>query len=633
MSLTAGFTLPFKFEIFVEDGKACRPRDGEGRIPSVLDCSNLSLASCPATEDLGSTGALSLQVVHPETNATVGCYSPCSKLTQRQWANSAAEGSSLMDASVQEFCCSAPTAFAQHSCPAAAASSFAQLLHQGCPAVKGYEGGDGVGALRCPDDTNYKVTFFCPAPKSSDAEGSREHSHDANSANLPQLPEMVAAPLRETHAPILQAEDGNTVARAAGQHAKSQNDARVFEQPTRFRITNGCTREPIWIAHEAGAGVGPDPQNVEIAELGSYDFTVPAGLSGTRYWPKLRCDATGGACRLGESGGPQQHCGSITGCAPPVDTKFEASFGLNGEDWVDISLVDGFTLPFKFEIFTQTGKSCAAGDGNRHVGNVVDCSHLSFNLCPTSEDLGVAGRNVDLRVRDPDTNRTVGCYSPCSKLTLNQWDNAEAQGRTPWDDGVKEYCCPTPPESPDACRQGPVGSTSFVRAVHKGCPGVYGYAYDDGMGLLKCPDDTKYRVTFYCPHEDISFPGGEVALVPGEEGWTEPRFGDAKEAGSTGLAATQLFGIREAQLAPKPAIAASPSGAEGALSSSPAGLVAAVALAAVAAVLASNVLIGRPGDEVLAGSLRPLVHYSSLPESFAVGGTNAGFATALEAHV
>ena len=31
------------------------------------------------------------------------------------------------------------------------------------------------------------------------------------------------------------------------------------------------------------------------------------------------------------------------------------------------------------------------------------------------------------------------------------------------------------------------------------CPGVYAYAYDDGMGLAQCPAGTVYDVTFYCP--------------------------------------------------------------------------------------------------------------------------------------
>jgi len=420
----------------------------------------------------------------------------------------------------------------------------------------------------------------------------------------------------------------------------AEQEVRGSDQPTRLRITNGCGREPIWIAHEAGAGVGPDPQNIKIAQLESYDFTVPAGLSGTRYWPKLRCDARGNACRLGESGGPQQNCGSAAGCAPPVDTKFEGSFGLNGEDWVDISLVDGFTLPFKFEMFTQNGKQCAAGDGDRHVETVVDCSKLSFESCPTSEDLGIAGKDVDLAVRDPHTNQTVGCYSPCSKLTLNQWDNAEARGRTPWDEDVKEYCCPTPPESPEACRKGPVGKTNFVRAVHRGCPGVYGYAYDDGMGLLKCPDDTKYRVTFYCPHEDASPLDDEAAPVAEERvereeeteedgkgdgaqlhrtpssGSTEESESEAVEVSDGGLAATQFFSSPGTQLASKSAMPPSSTTAR-ATSSSLAGMLAAAALVVVAAVLAATVRIGQPGALALVGTRHALVPYSQLPEGLA----------------
>jgi len=274
--------------------------------------------------------------------------------------------------------------------------------------------------------------------------------------------------------------------------------ARFTEQTTRLRISNGCVDQPMWIAHMAAAGVGPDPQNVKVEPLSHHDFAVPPGLSGTRYWPKLGCDEEGNKCHVGESGGPQEHCSMTQGCAPPVDSKFEASFGMQGADWVDISLVDGWTLPFRFDMYLQPGKTCGAGDGDREVQNSVDCSGLSMDLCPLAEDLGAAGAKVDLRAVHPRSNLTVGCYSPCSKLTFRQWSNNLADDRAPWDDEVKDYCCPTPPESPKECREGPVGSTGYVQAVHDGCPGVYGYAYDDGMGLIRCPDDTKYHVTFYC---------------------------------------------------------------------------------------------------------------------------------------
>jgi len=262
----------------------------------------------------------------------------------------------------------------------------------------------------------------------------------------------------------------------------------------RLRITNGCKHEPLWVAHMATNTSGPDPENLKIEPLKFYDFETEKGLTGTRYWAKMRCDPHGNACDIGESGGPDEKCNLTLGCAPPVDTKFEASFGVSGVDWVDVSLVDGWTLPFTFEM----DKKCSAGDGDRKVTKKIDCSKLSFDNCPTVENLH-NDTKVSLQVRHPSTGAVVGCYSPCSKLTLNQWQNEAARGFGPADPSVAPYCCPTPPESPTACRKGPVATTEFVKAVHRDCPGVYGYSYDDGMGLLLCPADTKYVMTFFCP--------------------------------------------------------------------------------------------------------------------------------------
>lgn len=40
---------------------------------------------------------------------------------------------------------------------------------------------------------------------------------------------------------------------------------------------------------------------------------------------------------MGESGGPGLPCPS-QGCAPPIDSKFEATFGASdGNDWYDAS--------------------------------------------------------------------------------------------------------------------------------------------------------------------------------------------------------------------------------------------------------------------------------------------------------
>jgi len=263
----------------------------------------------------------------------------------------------------------------------------------------------------------------------------------------------------------------------------------------RLRIKNGCYDEPLWVAHMAQVDSGPDSQNLKLCPGESHTFHTPNGLSGTRYWAKMRCNSIGDECEIGESGGPGETCNSQIGCAPPVDTKFEASFGANGVDWVDVSLVDGWTLPFNFKM----SKQCRPGDGNRKVVQEIDCSELAFDGCPHAEDVGRASNSsVDLRVRHPNTGAVVGCYSPCSKLTFNNWGNKGAK-YGPSDNLAKDYCCPTPPESPQACRAGPVKGTKFVRAIHQNCPGVYGYSYDDGMGLLLCPQDTVYEMTFFCP--------------------------------------------------------------------------------------------------------------------------------------
>jgi hypothetical protein len=283
----------------------------------------------------------------------------------------------------------------------------------------------------------------------------------------------------------------------------------VTASAQRLRITNGCGREPLWVAHMAGADNGPDPQNVKLEPGEHRDFDTHDGLSSTRYWPKMRCNEQGSACLIGESGGPGQECNETMGCAPPIDSKFEGTFGTEaGIDWIDVSLVDGWTLPFKFQMTLKGKGKCNAGDGNRSVPHSVDCSTLTLDKCPASEVLHEEKTN--LQVIHPGAKQVVGCYSPCAKLTSNNWNNEVADGVSPADDKAVEYCCPTPPESPEACRSGPVEQTAFVKSVHKNCPGVYGYSYDDGMGLITCPKDTKYEMIFYCPD-------GEGALKTGSD--------------------------------------------------------------------------------------------------------------------
>merc|ERR1719277_2922011 len=115
----------------------------------------------------------------------------------------------------------------------------------------------------------------------------------------------------------------------------------------------------------------------------------------------MRCDQDGKRCGLGDSRGDDG--------APRVDSRIWATFGEDGVDWVDVSLVDGFTLPFRFE--ARGNCSSPLRDATESM-KVVDCSQLSLDSCPSKEYLGDAGSDVDLRAFHPVTGEVAGCYSP-----------------------------------------------------------------------------------------------------------------------------------------------------------------------------------------------------------------------------
>ncbi|CAJ1438156.1 unnamed protein product [Effrenium voratum] len=276
----------------------------------------------------------------------------------------------------------------------------------------------------------------------------------------------------------------------------------------RLLVVNGCS-EKIWLTHLANVGIGPGPQNYGIEPGGSltFDEKETDGLAGARYWPKMGCDAAGNNCALGGSGGPGQECNRLnpdySKCAPPVDTKFEATWGRQGQpcnpanpgemggcDFIDVSLVDGFTLPFKLEVVAGV---CTGRESQVHE---IDCSGLSVDQCPVDDDLGHGP--VNMQAVSPKINKAVGCYAPCLKMIDPKWNNFGARGKSRNDADVTKYCCTTPPETSQSCNAGPLPRTKYVQAVHQHCPGVYAFAYDDGQGLMRCSYG-QYKLTFMCP--------------------------------------------------------------------------------------------------------------------------------------
>jgi hypothetical protein len=127
-----------------------------------------------------------------------------------------------------------------------------------------------------------------------------------------------------------------------------------------FTISNYCPH-PIWPGTLAGAGTSQlsmtgfklDPgQTVQLA--------APAGWSG-RIWARTGCvfDADGaGVCQTGDCGGRMECRGA--GATPPA-TLFEVTLdGSGGQDFYDVSLVDGYNLPVVAIPQSRQGGACNA---------------------------------------------------------------------------------------------------------------------------------------------------------------------------------------------------------------------------------------------------------------------------------
>lgn len=275
---------------------------------------------------------------------------------------------------------------------------------------------------------------------------------------------------------------------------------------SRLVMLNKCSY-PIWVQQQNMPA--STPAVIQIGTGASISYDIPAaGLASTRFWPKTGCDSSGNNCKMGQSSPP---C-PTNGCAPPVDSKLEATWGclfaepskcastpqgnkIDMTTWWNASAVDGYTLPYTI--------TASGGDGRPACSN-VDCTGLTAVGCPTDDDLSTGGKfpkytHQNEHVSGP-TPDYVGCYSTCMKL--NYPTHGGDNGGSPQGPGLQMYCCPTPPIQPAQCSAGPVVKTKYVEAVHKMChQTVYGYAYDDTVGLRNCSSNTSFTMTFgpNCP--------------------------------------------------------------------------------------------------------------------------------------
>ncbi|XP_054787106.1 thaumatin-like protein 1 isoform X2 [Prosopis cineraria] len=216
---------------------------------------------------------------------------------------------------------------------------------------------------------------------------------------------------------------------------------------TTFTFVNRC-HYTVWPGILANAGSGSlDTTGFELPTDASRSFLAPTGWSG-RFWARTGCHFDGsGTCVTGDCGSGELECNGA-GASPPVTlAEFTLSSSTGGQDFYDVSLVDGYNVPMIVE-----------GSGGSGLCASTGCVSDLNRQCPE-----------ELRAGEGDA-----CKSACEAFNS------------------PEYCCSGAYSSPATCRPS-VYSAMFKSA----CPRSYSYAYDDATSTFTCTG-ADYTVTF-CP--------------------------------------------------------------------------------------------------------------------------------------
>ncbi|XP_062186183.1 thaumatin-like protein 1b [Phragmites australis] len=231
------------------------------------------------------------------------------------------------------------------------------------------------------------------------------------------------------------------------------------EGTSSFSFANAC-QHPVWVGALHGASSPP------LARSGfflppSATFHLEAPSSGSwsgTFWARTGCavdSATGHfSCATGDCGTGDVACDGH-GPSPPVSLVEVtlAAPGSGGQDFYDVSLVDGFNVPVRVAPSGGGGDcrpAACAGDVNA--------------MCPS-----------DLRVVAASGSSVVACRSACNAY------------------GSARYCCTGQYGSPATC-----GPTNYSQVFKSACPAAYSYAYDDASSTFTCSGPSSYDVTF-CP--------------------------------------------------------------------------------------------------------------------------------------
>uniref|UniRef100_A0A0E0LFQ2 Thaumatin-like protein n=1 Tax=Oryza punctata TaxID=4537 RepID=A0A0E0LFQ2_ORYPU len=251
-----------------------------------------------------------------------------------------------------------------------------------------------------------------------------------------------------------------------------------------FTISNRCGYT-VWPGILSNAGIAPPSTTGFALSPGqSLAVSVAAAWSG-RIWGRTLCgqDSSGKfTCATGDCGSGAIEC-SGRGAAPPATlAEFTLAGGSGsggGDDFYDVSLVDGYNLPMLVAPSSPASGSAASNGSCQVTGCVMDLN----KSCPAELQVVVVASAA---------RAVAACKSACEAF------------------GTAEYCCSGAYGSPATC-----AATAYSRFFKGACPRAYSYAYDDATSTFTCAAAAAgggYDVVF-CPGTSSLKSGGNPEAV------------------------------------------------------------------------------------------------------------------------
>ncbi|KAL5986027.1 Thaumatin-like protein 1 [Asimina triloba] len=217
-----------------------------------------------------------------------------------------------------------------------------------------------------------------------------------------------------------------------------------------FTFTNKCDYT-VWPGIQSNSNSPSfETTGFELEKGDSRSFQAPTGWGG-RFWGRTGCNfddasSTQAKCATGDCATGQPECNG-NGASLPVTLAEFTLGGSGGQDFYDVSLVDGYNIQMVIQGSGGSG-ACAI------TGCIVDLNRQ----CP-----------AELRVGDGEA-----CRSACDAF------------RKP------EFCCTGEYANSNTCRP-----TVYSEMFKSACPKSYSYAFDDATSTFTCVGGD-YEITF-CP--------------------------------------------------------------------------------------------------------------------------------------